>query len=178
MNPSAAFHCKTLPDNYPEHIVRMKRALRARIGDVQSLFAEVSAFIEQEIASIDAHGGHAWPELDYEQIAAGRVSAEQRAAIHRRGCVVVRGHFARDTVSAWDQDLLGYLAQNDFERIYRGPVDRFSATWKPRGRRFSRSTGRGRRCSCASMSAWPGCRVFSIGCGRASPRTGNGSTLR
>nr|WP_256581555.1 DUF1479 domain-containing protein [Pseudomonas sp. FW306-2-2C-D06C] len=125
MNPSAAFHCKTLPDNYPEHIVRMKRALRARIGDVQSLFAEVSAFIEQEIASIDAHGGHAWPELDYEQIAAGRVSAEQRAAIHRRGCVVVRGHFARETVSAWDQDLLGYLAQNDFERIYRGPVDRF-----------------------------------------------------
>ncbi len=125
MNPYAAFHCQTLPDNYREHIVRMKRALRARIGDVQSLFAEVSAFIEQEIASIDAQGGQAWPQLDYAQIAAGRVSAEQRAAIHRRGCVVVRGHFARDRVSAWDQDLLGYLARNDFERVYRGPVDRF-----------------------------------------------------
>ena len=122
------FESAELPHDYKDSIVRMKAALRKQIGDVDALFAEVSAFIEAELASIhqqQLESGSAWPELDFDAIAQGRVSAEQRARIKRRGCVVVRGHFAREQIAAWDAGLLNYLDDNNFDGVYRGPADQF-----------------------------------------------------
>lgn len=106
----------------------MKRALRAQIGDVESLFEQVSEFIVAEIDSIKAQEaltGSAWPILEFEDIAVGKVSADQLALIKRRGCVVLRNHFPREQVLGWDERLLDYLDRNHFDAIYRGPADQF-----------------------------------------------------
>jgi hypothetical protein len=128
MNQYQAFESATLPDNYKDSVVKMKKTLRAQIGDVESLFAEVSAFIVAEIASIkeqEALTGSGWPVLEFEAIAAGAVTEAQLAGIKRRGCLVIRNHFPREQVLAWDKGLLAYLDKNDFDRVYRGPVDQF-----------------------------------------------------
>jgi len=106
----------------------MKRALRAQIGDVNALFAEVTSFIEAEIASINKQkekAGTAWPILEYGAIARGDVTPQQVADIKRRGCLVIRGHFPRDQVTEWDKGLLDYLDENNFDATYRGPADTF-----------------------------------------------------
>ena len=128
MSKYQAFESATLPENYRDSIVKMKRTLRAQIGDVQGLFAEVSEFIAGEIASIkaqEAQTGSAWPVLEFAEIAAGTVTAEQLALIKRRGCVVLRNHFPREQVLQWDQGLLDYLDKNRFDALYRGPIDQF-----------------------------------------------------
>lgn len=128
MSKYQAFESATLPENYRDSIVKMKRTLRAQIGDVQGLFAEVSEFIAGEIASIkaqEAQTGSGWPVLEFADIAGGTVTAEQLALIKRRGCVVIRNHFPREQVLQWDQGLLDYLDKNRFDEVYRGPVDQF-----------------------------------------------------
>ena len=128
MSKYCAFESETLPQDYRDSIVKMKRALRAQIGDVESLFEQVSEFIVAEIDSIKAQEaltGSAWPILEFEDIAVGKVSADQLALIKRRGCVVLRNHFPREQVLGWDERLLDYLDRNHFDAIYRGPADQF-----------------------------------------------------
>ncbi|WP_338801654.1 DUF1479 domain-containing protein [Pseudomonas sp. RSB 5.4] len=128
MSKYQAFESATLPESYRDSIVKMKRTLRAQIGDVQGLFAEVSEFIAGEIASVkaqEAQTGSGWPVLEFADIAAGTVTAEQLALIKRRGSVVIRNHFPREQVLQWDQGLLDYLDKNRFDAFYRGPVDQF-----------------------------------------------------
>jgi len=128
MSKYHAFESAVLPEHYRDNIVRMKRALRAQIGDVDALFAEVSAFIEAEIVSIkaqQAQAGSAWPILDYQAIADGAVTGDELAMIKRRGCLVIKGHFPTEQVAAWDKGLLDYLDDNAFDAIYRGPADQF-----------------------------------------------------
>jgi len=128
MSKYRAFESETLPQDYRDSIVKMKRALRAQIGDVESLFEQVSEFIVAEIDSIKAQEaltGSAWPILEFEDIAVGKASADQLALIKRRGCVVLRNHFPREQVLGWDERLLDYLDRNHFDAIYRGPADQF-----------------------------------------------------
>lgn len=128
MSKYQAFESAELPESYKDSIVKMKQALRAQIGDVESLFAEVSAFISAEIASIKEQEeltGSGWPVLEFERIAQGQVTPEQLAEIKRRGCLVIKNHFPKEQVLTWDKHLLEYLDRNDFDRIYRGPVDQF-----------------------------------------------------
>jgi hypothetical protein len=66
--------------------------------------------------------------LSYADIKAGRVSAEQREEIKRRGCAVIKGHFPREQALAWDQSMLDYLDRNHFDDVYKGPGDNFFGT--------------------------------------------------
>ncbi|MBT9304795.1 DUF1479 domain-containing protein [Pseudomonas sp. TAE6080] len=128
MSNYQTFASAELPADHKRNIVAMKKALRAQIGDVPALFAEVSAFIATEIASIKAQQaltGSAWPELDFATIANGQISEAQRALIKRRGCLVIRNHFPRQQVLGWDKSLLDYLDNNLFDAVYRGPADNF-----------------------------------------------------
>jgi len=128
MSKYQAFGSATLPENYRDSIVKMKRTLRAQIGDVQGLFAEVREFIAGEIASIkvqEVQTGSGWPVLEFADISGGTLTAEQLALIKRRGCLVIRNHFPREQVLQWDQGLLDYLDKNRFDALYRGPVDQF-----------------------------------------------------
>ncbi|MGR4048958.1 DUF1479 domain-containing protein [Kosakonia cowanii] len=122
---------ETLPADHHAAIRQMKQTLRAQIGDVQQLFATLSARISarvEEIKAIKARGESVWPQLDYADIAAGRVTEAQRALIKRRGCVVIKNHFPRERALGWDRAMLDYLAENRFDEVYKGPGDSFFGT--------------------------------------------------
>ncbi|HET7313941.1 DUF1479 domain-containing protein [Salinisphaera sp.] len=127
-NPELRVAAARLPSDVPGEIRALKQAARDKIGDVESLFADVETFVAQEIADIEqarAEGRDIWPEIDYDDLAAGRVGEAERQRIRRRGCAVIRNHFPHQRAREWDQRLVAYLDDNDFDRIYRGPGDDF-----------------------------------------------------
>jgi hypothetical protein len=110
----------------------IKQALRARIAasgrSIDEVFGvmerRVTTAVEDVLAAKD-RGETVWPVIDYADIAAGTVSADATAALRRRGCVVVRGHFERAQAQAWDQGIVDYVESNQFFENYRGPGDDF-----------------------------------------------------
>ena len=125
-------HWETTPDDLLGAIRQVKVALRARITasgrSVEDVFAviekRVRAQVEQ-IAAEKARGDSVWPVIDYADIAAGTVTADQLARLRQRGCLIVRGHFGRDQALGWDQDIVSYVESNRFFETYRGPGDDF-----------------------------------------------------
>jgi len=125
-------HWEATPDDLPGAIRQVKAALRARITasgrSVEDVFAviekRVRAGVEQ-IAAEKALGETVWPVIDYADIAAGTVTADQLARLRQRGCLIVRGHFDRDQALGWDQDIVSYVESNRFFETYRGPGDDF-----------------------------------------------------
>ena len=125
-------HWEATPDDLPGAIRQIKAALRARITasgrSVEDVFAiiekRVRAGVEQ-IAAEKARGETVWPVIDYADIAAGTVTADQLARLRQRGCLIVRSHFDRDQALGWDQDIVSYVESNQFFETYRGPGDDF-----------------------------------------------------
>src|SRR4051794_31190768 len=125
-------HWEEPPADLKAAIREIKAALRARIAasgrTVEEVFAVVEARIRAEVDEIAAakeRGEPVWPVIDYADIAAGTVPAEQVALLRRRGCLVVRGHFDRDQAIGWDNDIVDYVDGNHFFENYRGPGDDF-----------------------------------------------------
>ncbi|HET9760094.1 MAG TPA: DUF1479 domain-containing protein [Nocardioidaceae bacterium] len=125
-------HWETVPEDLAAATREIKAALRARIEASGRTVAEVFAVVEErvaarvaEIQAEKARGETVWPVIDYADIENGTVSAEQLAKLHRRGCLVVRGHFDRAQALAWDSDIVDYVEKNDFFENYAGPGDDF-----------------------------------------------------
>lgn len=117
-----------LPADVKAAIRQMKQQLRSQIGDVEALFRQVCDKIEAAIADAKAdeqRTGSAWPMVEMQTLARGEVSDETRSQIKRRGCVVIKQHFAREQALAWDKSMLDYLELNHFDQQYRGPGDNF-----------------------------------------------------
>ncbi len=116
------------PEDAKQHIRLMKQVLRAQIGDVEGLFEQVRSKILSEIAAAreeEARNGTAWPQVRWDDIAAGRISDKVKDHIRRRGCVVVKQTFKREQALGWDASMLEYLDKNDFDEVYKGPGDNF-----------------------------------------------------
>jgi hypothetical protein len=125
-------HWEQTPEHLPAAIRQVKAALRARIAasgrTVEEVFAVVEARIQAEVDDIAAarrRGEPIWPIIEYADIEAGTVSPEALAQLHRRGCLVVRGHFEREQALAWDGEIVDYVESNQFFENYRGPGDDF-----------------------------------------------------
>lgn len=119
------------PDDIPAAIRQVKKALRARIGDVGAVFHHVESRLEDEITHIEAvkaAGEQVWPVIDYDDIAAGAVPQHLVDQLHRRGCAVVRGHFPHQAALDWDREMVEYVERNEFDNKYRGPADNFFGT--------------------------------------------------
>ena len=96
-------HWETPPADLAAATAEIKAALRARIEASGRTVEQVFAVIEErvrtqveQIAAEKVRGEQVWPVIDYADIAAGTVPAEQLDKLHRRGCLIVRGHFARE----------------------------------------------------------------------------------
>ena len=125
-------HWETAPADLKAAIREVKAALRARIAASGRTVEEVFAVIERRVAARVAEivaqkerGEVVWPVIHYADIAAGTVSDEALALLHRRGCLVVRGHFPREQALAWDGEIVDYVERNRFFENYRGPGDDF-----------------------------------------------------
>jgi Protein of unknown function (DUF1479) len=125
-------HWEHAPTDLNVAIREIKAALRARIAASGRTVEEVFTVVEQriaaqvaEIAASKARGEQVWPVIDYADIQSGTVSADALAKLRRRGCLVVRGHFAREQALAWDADIVDYVESNRFFETYRGPGDDF-----------------------------------------------------
>lgn len=123
-----SFTSATLPGDHKKNIIEMKQQLRQQIGDVEGLFAQVSAKIQKELNEINAikeKGETAWPVVNYSEIESGIVSKSTLAQLKKRGCLVVRQNFPREQALAWDKSMIEYLDSNNFDAQYRGPGDDF-----------------------------------------------------
>src|SRR3712207_6528640 len=105
-------HWETTPADLRAAIRQIKAALRARIAasgrTVEEVFAVMESRVAARVGEITAEkqrGETVWPVIDYTDIAAGTVPAEALDKLHRRGCLVVRGHFPREQALAWDRDI-------------------------------------------------------------------------
>ena len=175
-------HWETVPDDLPAAVHQVKDALRARIEASGRTVHEVLGVMEArvrarvaEIAANNASGTTAWPVIDYADIKAGTVTPGEIAALRRRGCLVVRGHFSRDQALGWDQEIVGYAERNRFFEAYRGPADDFFGSvgsrpeiypiyWSPPQMQARQSAG------------WPGSSRSSTPSGPASLAACGGST--
>lgn len=129
---SALPHWETPPEDMAAATREIKRALRERIAasgrTVEDVFSVVEDKVRAEVAQIDAElarGESVWPEIEFTDVAAGTVPAEQLDKLRRRGCAVIRGTFSRDQAEAWDADIVEYVEGNRFFENYRGPGDDF-----------------------------------------------------
>ncbi len=125
-------HWETPPADLQAAIREIKAALRARIAasgrTVEEVFAVIEARVAERVAEIAAEkerGETVWPVIDYADIEAGTVTADALAKLHRRGCLIVRGHFPHEQATAWDQGIVDYVESNRFFENYRGPGDDF-----------------------------------------------------
>ncbi len=122
---------ETLPADHNAAIRQLKQELRAQIGDVQTVFNQLSERIAARVAEINAlkaRGEPVWPVLPFADIQNGTLSNEQREAVKRRGCAVIKGHFPREKALGWDRSMLEYLDRNHFDEVYKGPGDSFFGT--------------------------------------------------
>lgn len=120
-----------LPTDLKAAIRQMKQQLRSQIGDVEGLFKQVCDNVVAAIAEAkqdEVRTGSAWPLIPMPTLAEGKVSDETIALIKRRGCVVIKQHFAREQALEWDRSMLDYLDRNQFDQQYRGPGDDFFGT--------------------------------------------------
>jgi hypothetical protein len=125
-------HWESAPEDLGEAIRVIKAALRARIEasgrTVEEVFAVAERKVADRVAELQAEkarGETVWPVIDYADIENGTVTPAQVAKLHKRGCLVVRGHFAHDQATAWDGQIVDYVGKNKFFENYRGPGDDF-----------------------------------------------------
>ncbi len=128
-------HWNETPESVPGAIRTIKQAIRDEMlrngRTVETVMAEIEDFIAAEIADIEAtrrSGQEVWPIVNYSDIASGSITDDQRAYIRRRGCVVVRGTFERESAEEWDRDIVEYVETNRFFEKYQGPGDDFFET--------------------------------------------------
>lgn len=88
----------------------------------QTLVDEVATVVDERESAAGT-----WPIVSYDEVAAGSVDDVVRAAIRRRGCVVVRGTFDRVEAESWNAEVGSYLENNRYEERFARP-DPASAT--------------------------------------------------
>ena len=102
-------------DQIDEEIKKAKAEITVAGVDYQKAFQEMDAKIEkelQEIESLVAKGLSPIPEINFNDLS----SADHDFAnlVRKRGCVIVRNVFSKDRVDQWNENLMGYVRDNDY----------------------------------------------------------------
>ena len=102
-------------DQIDEEIKKAKAKITVAGVDYQKAFQEMDAKIEkelQEIESLVAKGLSPIPEINFNDLS----SADDDFAnlVRKRGCVIVRNVFSKDRVDQWNENLMGYVRDNDY----------------------------------------------------------------
>ena len=102
-------------DQIDEEIKKAKAEITVAGVDYQKAFQEMDAKIEkelQEIESLVAKGLSPIPEINFNDLS----TADDDFAnlVRKRGCVIVRNVFSKDRVDKWNENLMGYVRDNDY----------------------------------------------------------------
>jgi hypothetical protein len=100
-----------------KYTVETKQRLRG-LQDVKAAFADVREQVARDVDGIRnraATSGSAVPEITYQQIADGTVSASTIDDIRRAGAAIIRGVFPRTQAEEWNEQLGEYIAENDYQ---------------------------------------------------------------
>ncbi|MFN9743669.1 MAG: YbiU family protein [Acidobacteriota bacterium] len=95
-------------------ISNQKSVLRARMTNIEGRMRQLDEWLGDEVAAIRQAGSAAIPQLDWREIAHQQVSAAQRELIRHRGCVVIRGVFAREEAEEWNERIGEYIETNSY----------------------------------------------------------------
>ncbi|WP_144149286.1 DUF1479 domain-containing protein [Paraburkholderia sp. BCC1884] len=116
-------------DDLPGAIRQAKRELRERLPNYREVFAEVEKAISTEakhIAQQRDRGECVIPEIQFSDITANRVTADQVALVKARGACVIRNVFDRTLVESWDRDIADYVERNDLDtRLQNRAEDKY-----------------------------------------------------
>lgn len=105
--------------NPEQAVIDAKAALLARMPDGAQRMRRLDQWLADEVAAVQAEGADVIPQLAYCEVRQASVSAAQMERIRRRGCVIVRGVFARQQATAWNDELGRYIEDNDYLRRAR-----------------------------------------------------------
>lgn len=119
-------------DDLPAAIRAVKQQLRESLPDYRQVFEQVDAEIRRKVEVIARErerGEPVIPEVQYADVAAGRVSEQAIAAIKERGACVVRGVFSPERAAAWDDEIAGYVERNRLDdKLAHRAEDKFFGT--------------------------------------------------
>jgi Gig2-like len=118
-----------------DQIVAFKRTMAPRRAELTRAFAEVRDHIAKAAETIHADsaaGRPVVPEVDFRDIAAGKVSEATNAAIRRTGCAVVRGVYSEAMANGWFAELSDYLDTNRYEEreVEKRSLDKYFSALK------------------------------------------------
>jgi len=104
------------PNNIEQQIIDSKRTLRERMPDFEQRLEQETARLKAEIAAVkqEMAEGHAVVDIDFADIQAGKISQATIDKIYRRGVIVVRKVFDQAQVNAWNDNLMHYVADNNY----------------------------------------------------------------
>ncbi len=100
-----------------DQITAFKRSLADRKDDLRRAFVELEDHIKAEVDTIladQAAGRAVVPEIGYPDIRDGKVGDATKAAIRRRGAVIIREVFSEAQATAWNAEIIAYAERNGF----------------------------------------------------------------
>jgi hypothetical protein len=119
-------------EDLPAAIRSVKQQLRQSLPNYREVFEQVDAEIRRKvevIAEERQHGKAVIPEIQYADIAEGRVSEQAMATIKDRGACVVRGVFSPERAGAWDDEIAQYVQRNRLDdKLAHRAEDKFFGT--------------------------------------------------
>lgn len=98
-------------NDVPAAVRATQAQLRADVPELAQRYSRLTEALNDEVSDIRAEQaqGGAVPEIQFADVAAGQVSAEQIARIKRRGCVVIRGVYDPAQIQAWNDEIVRYI---------------------------------------------------------------------
>ena len=104
------------PNNIEQQIIDSKRTLRERMPDFEQRLEQETLRLKGEIEAVkqEMAAGHAVVDIDFADIKSGKIDAHTIERIHRRGVIVVRNVFDQDQVNSWNDNLMRYVADNNY----------------------------------------------------------------
>ena len=102
-------------DQIDEEIKKAKAEITEKGVDYKKAFQVMDAKIEkelQEIESLVAKGLSPIPEINFKDLSSA--NDDFANLVRKRGCVIVRNVFSEDRVDQWNENLMGYVRDNDY----------------------------------------------------------------
>ena len=102
-------------DQIDEEIKKAKAEITDKGVDYKKAFQVMDAKIEQELQEIEsfvAKGLSPIPEINFKDLSSA--NDDFANLVRKRGCVIVRNVFSEDRVNQWNENLMGYVRDNDY----------------------------------------------------------------